>query len=657
MTQVRAPRRTVLVIGGALLVSSLLVPASAALAATSVSYTFDAAGDLATGFDSYVASGVVAQTLTGGLSNTGAINAPGSANAVFTSRAGYSMGPVGSTYTFSSFLQSVGNSGYSGMGFTSLTASAASASGTPYRPIDALGISVHGGGFVFHNGATNLSGSWNSSSNAGITTVTPATIFDLLNNGSTDKWYKVILVITRDSATTFDMRVEIWPSSSTGVLLNSSASAIFEVQNATNSTISTAPVIHSYINFSGDRVRYFDAYNVEVAGGASVIEAGAPVVLTSSASATGAEVVLAGIVTDSGTAPVSARGFAYSTSPSPTVSNSVVGAGTGTGSFTGSTPALAPGTYYFRAFATSTIGTSYGSEVQVVVAAGQTITFAQPADQVINGAPLVVAPTATSGLTPVLTSGTTAVCTVAGFTITFMATGECTVTANQPGDGTYDAATPVARSFDITLVGQTITFALPSDVSLADPTLALTASTDAAGLTPALTSATPAVCTMSGASVSFVTTGLCTITASQSGNGTYAAAAPVDRSFRVIEITTRSLISMTAGAAGSQQLTVAGAAGGGMWSTSTPLPAGLSLSAATGLLSGTPAAAFSGSITFTYTENGVAHNVSLLLDIRSGSALARTGTDSNGLVVAGILLLLLGGVGVSRAMWRRHRVG
>jgi hypothetical protein len=283
---------------------------------------------------------------------------------------------------------------------------------------------------------------------------------------------------------------------------------------------------------------------------------------------------------------------------------------------------------------------------------GQTISFAAPSDQVISAGSLVVAPTASSGLAAVLSSSTPTVCSVAGYTVSFVAVGECTVTASQPGDGTYEPATAVTHSFDIAVLGQTITFAQPSDVSLGDPALTLSASTDAIGLTPTLTSTTPAVCTVSGVAVSFVAPGVCTVTASQAGNLGYAAATPVDRSFRVLVITTTSLTSMIAGSSVSQQLTVAGAAGGGVWSTLTPLPAGLTLDPTTGVLSGTPTAAFSGLKTFVYTENGVAHEASLPLYIVAVGALAHAGTDSIIPVGIGILLVLLGGIAI--IVRRRH---
>lgn len=357
-----------LVLAGSIAVCAVFSGASAAVAATSVSYDFDTPGDVAAGFTEYIASGVVTQSLSGGISNSGALNAPGFADAVYSSRAGYSLGPVGSTYTFSSFIQSVGNGGYSGMGFSSLTAGAATASGLPYRPNDALGISVHGGGFVFHNGPTDYNGAWDGTfAEPGVTIVTPSSYNDLLNQASPEDWYQIILVTTKDSATTFDMHVEVWPSTSTGVLLDSSPAAVVELLDVTNPVIESAPIIRSYFSFSGDRVRYFDDYAVTLAGGASVIEEGAPVVLTTSATAVGSAVALAGEVTDPGDDPVTSRGFAYAASPDPTVVGTTVLAGSGSGTFSGTTPALAAGTYYFRAFATSATGTSYGSEIVLTV--------------------------------------------------------------------------------------------------------------------------------------------------------------------------------------------------------------------------------------------------------------------------------------------------
>jgi len=73
--------------------------------------------------------------------------------------------------------------------------------------------------------------------------------------------------------------------------------------------------------------------------------------------------VSANVSSDGGYA-VTARGICWSSSPSPTLANNVTTNGTGTGSFTGSLTGLSPGTpYYARAYATNSIGTSYGNEL------------------------------------------------------------------------------------------------------------------------------------------------------------------------------------------------------------------------------------------------------------------------------------------------------
>jgi len=78
----------------------------------------------------------------------------------------------------------------------------------------------------------------------------------------------------------------------------------------------------------------------------------------------------------------------------------------------------------------------------------QTITFGNPGAQTV-GTPLTLTATATSGLAVTFTSTTTGVCTVAGTTATFVATGTCTIDANQAGNSTYAAATMVAQSFTV----------------------------------------------------------------------------------------------------------------------------------------------------------------------------------------------------------------
>ena len=71
-----------------------------------------------------------------------------------------------------------------------------------------------------------------------------------------------------------------------------------------------------------------------------------------------------GNVTSDGGASITARGVCWSTSQNPTISNSRTNDGTGTGSFISNITGLSPNTtYYVRAYATNSAGTSYGNLV------------------------------------------------------------------------------------------------------------------------------------------------------------------------------------------------------------------------------------------------------------------------------------------------------
>ncbi len=94
-------------------------------------------------------------------------------------------------------------------------------------------------------------------------------------------------------------------------------------------------------------------------------EALTPTVTT--ASVTGVTTTAAscgGEVTDNGGSSVTLRGVCWSTSQNPTIEDTKTEDGSGTGSFTSSITGLTPGTtYYVRAYATNSKGTSYGTEM------------------------------------------------------------------------------------------------------------------------------------------------------------------------------------------------------------------------------------------------------------------------------------------------------
>jgi uncharacterized protein (TIGR02145 family) len=77
-----------------------------------------------------------------------------------------------------------------------------------------------------------------------------------------------------------------------------------------------------------------------------------------------------GNITTDGGAPITARGVCWNTSTLPTITNNKTTDGTGPGTFTSLITGLTPGaTYYIRAYAINSIGTSYGNEVTTATAA------------------------------------------------------------------------------------------------------------------------------------------------------------------------------------------------------------------------------------------------------------------------------------------------
>lgn len=81
--------------------------------------------------------------------------------------------------------------------------------------------------------------------------------------------------------------------------------------------------------------------------------------------------------------------------------------------------------------------------------AAQTISFGALSNVIVGVAPFSISATASSGLAVNFTSTTTSVCTVSGNTVTIVATGGCSITANQAGNATYSAAPPVTQSFTV----------------------------------------------------------------------------------------------------------------------------------------------------------------------------------------------------------------
>jgi hypothetical protein len=85
-----------------------------------------------------------------------------------------------------------------------------------------------------------------------------------------------------------------------------------------------------------------------------------------------------------------------------------------------------------------------------VAKANQAITFGPLANKTLGAADFDVSASASSGLT--VSFAASGSCTVSGTTVHLTAAGSCTLTASQPGNVNYNAATSVLQSFTITKV-------------------------------------------------------------------------------------------------------------------------------------------------------------------------------------------------------------
>jgi hypothetical protein len=143
----------------------------------------------------------------------------------------------------------------------------------------------------------------------------------------------------------------------------------------------------------------------------------------------------------------------------------------------------------------------------------------------------LTAPSPSTPGTFTYSSATTSVISLTGTTATVGNAGTSVITATfTPTNAADYSSTTTTMTITVTGNSQTITFPDLSPITLggAAPTATATASSN---LTVAFTSATTAVCTVTGTTITVLTTGTCTINANQSGNGTYAAAAQVQKSF------------------------------------------------------------------------------------------------------------------------------
>ena len=261
--------------------------------------------------------------------------------------------------------------------------------------------------------------------------------------------------------------------------------------------------------------------------------------------------------------------------------------------------------------------------------AGQTVTIAKasqtigpitaPAAKTYHDAPFPASAAATSSLLVSFSSQTPGVRTVSGSIVTIVSAGTCTIAADQSGDGNYNPAAQATLGIPIAQASQTITFD-PLGPKLVDDLPFPIGATASSSLAVTFASQTPAICTVSGATVTLHALGTCTIAASQDGNGNYNAAADVPRSFTVAPncaIVSAGPTQLALGVVGlpySQAFSLTGGPAPASFTIAGALPAGLTFS--NGTISGTPTARGAFPVAITATDaNACQATVSVSLAI------------------------------------------
>jgi hypothetical protein len=152
----------------------------------------------------------------------------------------------------------------------------------------------------------------------------------------------------------------------------------------------------------------------------------------------------------------------------------------------------------------------------------QSVDFPYPGARSLLTPSAALVATASSGLPVTFSSNTPAICSIDGSMLVAVKAGECSVTATQAGDSTYMASSS-QQLFKVLKHVQAINFTSPGFQSITGTPPALVATADS-GLPVSFTSTTPDVCTTSGTTLTLVSKGTCSLTASQAGDDNYAAA-------------------------------------------------------------------------------------------------------------------------------------
>lgn len=188
--------------------------------------------------------------------------------------------------------------------------------------------------------------------------------------------------------------------------------------------------------------------------------------------------------------------------------------------------------YYFKVYAFNRCGNDYLFETiglsgnATTDRLAQSISFGALPTKTYGDSDFTLTAASSSGLGVSYHSANPAVATVSGNVVTITGAGSTTITATQTGNSLYYPASSTQQNLVVNKAAQTINFEALANKFFGNQDFSLNA-TATSKLTVTYSSSNPAVATVSAGIVTIVGTGATIITATQTGNAHYLAAASV----------------------------------------------------------------------------------------------------------------------------------
>jgi uncharacterized protein (TIGR02145 family) len=185
--------------------------------------------------------------------------------------------------------------------------------------------------------------------------------------------------ITSGTATSGGTIITNFSLISYGLCWNTSGSPTINNDRTCDSVRMSSQYSYAISGLKGGTKYYLRAYAVNTKGigygneiSFTTLPASAPQITTTMVSnITSSTVTCVGNISNSGGAPITSSGVCWSTSINPTVTDNKTTDGTLTGEFISPVTGLAPlTTFYLRAYATNSIGTTYGNELSFTTTSG-----------------------------------------------------------------------------------------------------------------------------------------------------------------------------------------------------------------------------------------------------------------------------------------------